>query len=108
MILRTSLVAALLLGAHFLRGGSYAVAALCAGAPLLLRYRRRWPLILLQIFTYGPSAVWIITAIHLLGQRQLEGRPWTAGALILGAVALLTCVAGLLLNSRKITERYPP
>jgi hypothetical protein len=38
--------------------------------------------------------------------RQQIGRPWTVAAIILGSVALLTLLAGLLLNSRTMRERY--
>jgi hypothetical protein len=109
MALRIGLyvVAALLLGAHFLREGNLFAVALCAGAPLPLLCRRRWVLVLLQLMAYGAAGVWILTAVHLVDQRQLAGRDWTAAAAILGAVALLTIVAGLLLNSRALRERYP-
>lgn len=108
MTLRIGLyvVAALLLGAHFLRAGGVVAMALCAAAPLLFLYRRRWVPIALQVLAYGAAVIWIITAIHLVNQRMLEARAWTTAALILGAVALLTLLAGLLLNSRVIRERY--
>jgi hypothetical protein len=100
-------VAALLLGAHFLREGNLFAVALCAGAPLLFSWRRRRVLVLLQLMAYGAAGVWILTAVHLVDQRQLAGRDWTAAAAILGTVALLTIAAGLLLNSHAIRERYP-
>ena len=108
MALRIGLyaVAALLLGAHFLRESSFIAVALCAAAPLLFLWRRRWVPIALQIMAYAAAAIWIITAVHLVDQRQLEGRGWTAAAIILGSVALLTLLAGLLLNSRVIRARY--
>ena len=52
------------------------------------------------------SGIWLLTALHLIDQRQLEGRPWTTAAVILGTVALLSVLAGLLLNSKAIRERY--
>ena len=109
MVLRVILyvVAALLLGAHFLRDGNVVAVALCAGAPLLFFRRRRWVLILLQLMAYSAAGIWLLTIMHLVGQRQLEGRAWTAAALILGTVALVTVLAGLLLNSRAMRERYP-
>jgi hypothetical protein len=108
MALRISLyvVAALLLGAHFLRAGGVGAAALCVCAPLLFFCKRRWVPIALQVLAYGGSAIWIVTAVHLIDQRTLEGRSWTAAAIILGTVALLTLLAGLLLNSRVIRARY--
>ena len=109
MILRIVLfaLAALLLAAHFYRIGSFALVALCLAAPLLFFVRRRWSLIALQLLAYGAAATWVDTALRLVEFRQQIGRPWTAAAVILGAVALFTLGAGLLLNSRAMTQRYP-
>jgi len=109
MTLRTSLfvIAALLLGAHFLRTGNSAMVALCLAAPLLFLVRRRWSLILLQILAYGAAVTWIAVAIQLVNLRQQTGQPWAFAAVILGSVALFTVAAGLLLNSRAIKDRYP-
>jgi hypothetical protein len=109
MLLRVALfvIAALLLGAHFLRQGDLVAVALCAAAPLLFFCRRRWALIALQVLAYGAATTWIVTLLHIVEQRQLTGRAWTAATLILGGVALFTFLAGLLLNSRSFRERYP-
>ena len=109
MRLRISLfvVAALLLGAHFLRAGNLALVALCLAAPLLFFWRQRWSLILLQLLAYCAAAIWIAAAVQLVQMREQLGQPWTVAAIILGSVALLTLLAGLLLNSRAIRERYP-
>ena len=108
MALRVSLyvVAALLLGAHFLREANLVAVALCAAAPLLFLWKQRWVPVVLQVLAYGAAAIWVITAVHLIDQRMLEGRGWTVAAIILGSVALLTLLAGLLLNARVIRERY--
>lgn len=109
MILRISLfvTAALLLSAHFLRAGNLLMMALCAAAPLLFLWRRRGSLVLLQILAYGAAATWIVVAARLAQVRQQTGQAWTAALIILGMVALFTVLAGLLLNSRAIRERYP-
>ena len=108
MILRISLfvVSALLLGAHFLHAGNVLPVAACLAAPSLFLYRKRWSLILLQVLAYAAVATWLETAIGLAEFRQRVGRSWTAAAFILVAVALFTLVAGLLLNSRCVRERY--
>ncbi len=109
MALRIGLVsvAALLLGAHFLRAGHFLMVAVCVAAPLLFFYRRRWSLIALQLLAYCATATWVAVAIDLVQMRQQLGQRWTAAAIILGSVALFTLISGLLLNSRKITSRYP-
>ena len=109
MTFRISLyvTAALLLGAHFLRSGEIAVAALCLAAPLLFLWKNRWSLMLLQFLAYAAAGTWIAVAIQLMQLRQQSGQPWTAAVIILGSVALFTLLAGLLLNSRAIRQRYP-
>jgi hypothetical protein len=108
MILRIILfaVAALLLGAHFYRAEQLLPVAFCLAAPLMFFWRKRGSLILLQLLAYGGAATWIDAAIRLVRFRQELGRPWTAAAIILGAVALYTLTTGLLLNSRSIVDRY--
>lgn len=100
-------VAALLPGAHFLRAGNLALVALCLAAPLLFFFRKRCSLIVLQLLAYCAAGTWIAVAIQLVQLRQQSGQPWTIAAIILGSVALFTLLAGLLLNSRAIRERYP-
>jgi hypothetical protein len=100
-------VSALLLGAHFLRAANLVMVALCLAAPLLFLWRQRWSLILLQVLAYGAAATWIAVAAQLVQLRQQSGQSWTGAAVILGTVALLTLLAGLLLNSSAMRERYP-
>jgi len=101
------IVAALLLGAHFLRAGDLALVALCLAAPLLFAWKSRWSLIALQVLAYAATLTWIEVAIQLVQMRQQLGQPWTLAVIILGAVALLSLLAGGLLNSRAIRARYP-
>lgn len=100
-------IAAMLLGAHFLRAGNLGMVALCLLSPLLFLHRKRWSLILLQVMAYCAAVNWIVAAVQIVQLRQLEGRTWTTAAIILGAVAALTFLAGLLLNSRFMKARYP-
>jgi len=101
------LLAALLLAAHFFREGRFLLVAVCVAAPLLFLWKRRWSLVLLQLLAYAAAATWIVVAIRLVEVRQQTGRSWTVAALILGAVALFTLVAGALLNSRSVARNYP-
>ena len=109
MILRISLLAvvALLLAAHFLRQGSLVPTALCALTPLLFAIRRRWSLIVLQVFAYFCAGIWITTLTALIQERLATQRPWIAALVILTAVTLLSLLAGVLLNSRVAKDRYP-
>jgi hypothetical protein len=101
------LFAAALLAAHYFRLAQYALVALALAAPLLLLVRRRWALWLLQAAACAASLVWLASLLELVQYRQQMGRPWTAAALILGSVILLTLLAGLLLNARALRQRYP-
>lgn len=109
MYVRISLfaIAALLLAAHFFRAGHFLLVALSLATPLLFLYKKRWSLILLQLAAFGASATWLRAAFELVELRQQADRSWIAAAVILGAVALFTLVAGLLLNSRRLLKRYP-
>ena len=108
MLLRIVLysLAALLMGAHFLRTGNLIVVLICIAVPCAFFYRRWHSLVLLQILAYGAAATWLYTAWRLVQARQALGQNWTLAAAILGAVALFSLAAGLLLNSRVMRERY--
>jgi hypothetical protein len=109
MALRIALyvIAALLLAAHFLRQGDIAAVVLSLCSPLLFLRRKRWTLLVLQLLAYGAAASWVVLAVRLAQLRQQSGQSWTLAVIILGAVALVTLLAGLLLNSRALRERYP-
>lgn len=100
-------IAALLLGAHFFRAGGLALVALCLLAPLLFLLKSRWSIYLLQVSAYAAAAGWISIAIGIVELRRQFGQPWLSAVAILGAVALFTLVAGLLLNSPAIRQHYP-
>lgn len=99
-------IAALLIAAHFLRQGSLVLMAICLSAPLLLTIRNRWSVIVLQVMLYGAAAIWIHVMLHLIELRTMAGRSWGIAAVILGVVALFTSLAGILLNSRIVRQRY--
>ena len=99
-------LAALLLAAHFLREGLLLLVFLCLLAPWLLLVKRRWSLVVLQVLAYAGAAVWGGTIFSLVRERLALGRGWVGVVIILGAVALITAAAGLLLNSATVKERY--
>lgn len=101
------ILSALLVGAHFLRAGQIVLSTLCLLLPLLLLYRQRISLIVLQIFAYITVAVWLHTAWRLIMLRVAQGLNWKTAVAILGSVALIGLIAGLLLNTQALRERYP-
>lgn len=100
------IIAAALTAAHFFRAENYGMVALSLATPLLFLYRKPASLVLLQLAAYSAAANWLLVTLLLVQMRQQIGRPWTAAAIILGSVALLTLLAGFLLNSRGMRERY--
>lgn len=99
-------LSALLLGAHFLREGNIVITLICITLPFAFLYPRRHSLVLLQVLAYGAAVTWLYTAWQLIQARQSLGQNWALAAAILGAVALYSLLAGLLLNSRVMRERY--
>jgi len=109
MIFRTILLvlACLFLGAHFLRIGNLLFVLLSLSMPFLLLIRKRWSLILIQCFTYTGAGIWTYIAINLVKKRMARGLPYGRLLIILGAVILLTLLAGLLLNTASVRDKYP-
>lgn len=99
-------LAALLFSMHFLRAGNIIFASICVAVPFIFLYRRWYSLVLLQALAYGAAVTWLFTAWHLVEKRQSLGQNWALAATILGVVAVLSLLAGLLLNSRVMRERY--
>lgn len=83
-----------------------APAVLCFFTPLLLLIKKRPILILLQCLAYLGVLVWIHTAYVLVRQRIGMAEPWGRMLLILLAVALFNFLAGYLLNSDLLKQRY--
>jgi len=99
-------VAALLIAAHFLRGGSLIGVAVCLAAPLLFLVRRRWSLLALQALAFAAAGIWLATAWQIAAERTLFGEPWVRAAAILIAVAAVSILAGSLLSAGKVQARY--
>jgi len=108
MKLRITLLAlaAILIAAHFLRSFAIIPMLICLTAPFILLIKRRWSLITVQVLTIVAAAIWLNTLNGIVQQRVLEGRSWTASAIILGVVTGYTLLTGWLLNSPSIKEKY--
>lgn len=98
----------LLLGAHFLRIGNPVLLIFCVLSPFLLFIRKRYILIILQIFLYIGAGIWVYTAFTIIRKRMEMGSPIGRVAIILGVVALFTVFSGILLNSPVVKDKYPP
>ena len=97
----------LLLGAHFYRVGQTLAAGLCLALPLLLLLRKWWVPLLFQGLLVLGALEWLRTLYAFAAMRIAFEQPWTRLAIILGAVALLTGLSGLVFRSRALRARYP-
>ncbi len=108
MILRVLFIilSAILLAAHFLRGGNLLLTVVCLLLPALFFVRRPWTLWLLQGAAYLGAVVWMVTLLQLVIERIALGRSFGVAVAILGTVMMFTIVSGVLLNSDVMVERY--
>ena len=95
---RTTLpvLAALLLAAHFHRGGITVAAGVALGLAALAFVRRRWARRWVQAGLAVGVLVWLHTAWLLASGRAAQGQPYGRLVAILGAVAGLTALAAWL------------
>jgi hypothetical protein len=91
-------VSALLLGAHYFRGGSTLLAALAALAPLILVFRRPIARRVLSILLLAGALEWVRTLLVDVSMRRAIGAPWGRLAVILGAAAVFTAWSALLIR----------
>lgn len=102
-----NLVCAVLISAHFLRGGHLAAAIFCLLVPLLFFRRQKSSLRGMQCFALGAATVWVHTVFQLVAARMALGQAWYSAALILGGVAMASLLAAALLNHPAIRRFYP-
>lgn len=96
----------LLLGAHFYRAGQEALTGVCLALPLLLFLRRPWVPRLFQALLALAALEWLRTLYVFAGMRIAFEQPWTRLAIILGAVALLTALSGLVFRVVALRRFY--
>jgi len=108
MILRISLliITYLLLSAHFLRDGDTLLSIACLIIPFLLFIKKKWSLIVVQLFTYLGVIVWIMTLINLINERVQSNDQWIRMILILLLIIALTTYVSIFLNSKIIKDKY--
>lgn len=94
------------LGAHFLRFGSYlgVFAALLLIALLFLR--KPWVARLMQVVLVLGALEWLRTAYELGQMRALQGEPYGRMLVILGVVAAVALCSALLFQSKTLREMY--
>ena len=96
----------LLLGAHFYRYGLVPLTLACVAVLFLLFLRKTWVPRLFQVLLVLGVLEWLRTLYVLAAMRIAWDQPWTRLAVILGTVALLTALSGLVFRSAKLKARY--
>ena len=98
----------LLLAAHHSRADQPGLILLWLLAPLALFLKRRWSDLALQLVMAAGAGIWVAATFKYVGLRQAAGQPYVRLIMILGAVALLTFLSGLMLNRSGRKRRLPP
>ena len=96
----------LLLAAHFYRAGLVPLSVLCLAVLLLLFARKSWIPRLFQFLLLAGALEWLRALYFFAAMRIAWDQPWARLALILGTVALLTALSGLMFNNRKLRAFY--
>jgi hypothetical protein len=88
-------LSAVLIAAHFLRGGNILVTIACLAAPLLLLLRKPVVTIVVQLMLVIAAVEWLRTAFTIAQERAVTGAPATRMFVILGSVSLFTLLSAV-------------
>jgi len=100
------IISFLLLAAHFFRAGNIILAVLCVLLLTLLVLRKTWLPRLFQILLVLGSLEWLRSLYFIASMRIASGEPWTRLVIILGTVALLTALSGLVFRNKGLRTFY--
>lgn len=92
----------LLLAAHFYRSQNLLLAGVSLAFLVLLVLRRPWVVRVLQVALVLGALEWLRTLAMLVMERTAMGQPYWRLALILGTVAGLTALSGLVFRSARL------
>jgi len=96
----------LLMSAHFFRVGQIYLAGACIVILILLLPKKTWVPRLFQVLLIAASLEWLRTLYMFVQVRIAFDEPWTRLAIILGTVALLTALSGLVFTGKALRARY--
>ena len=100
------IITCVLIAAHFLRDGNILMVLVSLIFPLLLLVKKKWVLILSQLFAYMGGGLWLGTTMQIANERIAFNEDWTRMAIILGTVTAFSIFSGFSLNHQKVTENY--
>ncbi|NIP80308.1 MAG: hypothetical protein GWM90_14220 [Gemmatimonadetes bacterium] len=101
-----ALLATLVLAAHFLRAGNFAVVVVLVAVVPLLGLRRRWVPRLFQVILGLGALEWVRTLFELRRARLALGLPHARMTLILAGVGLLTALAAGMFELPRVRGWY--
>ena len=96
----------LALGAHFFRAGNYFFVVLVLVALGLLLVRRAWAARVIQVVLILASLEWAQTALRIRALRETMGQPAERMLIILGSVAVVAAISGLLFETGPLKRFY--
>ena len=99
-------LSAVLIAAHFLRGGSWLLVWASLAFPLFLIFPERWAARVVQLCLILASLVWVFTLPTLVQQRIIMGEPWLRLVIIIGTVALFTGLSAGVFFLKPLKVRY--
>lgn len=94
------ILSALLLAAHFFRGGHIALVGLALAVPFLWMVPRPWARPAVRAALVLGALEWVRALAGIAQVRRSHGEPWERMAIILGGVALLALLAAAVLPRR--------
>lgn len=96
----------LLLAAHFYRGHNLLLVGVLLALLALLALRQRWVPRVQQAALLLGALEWLRTLAMLVMERSAMGQAYLRLALILGAVAALTALSGLVFRAVRVRAFY--
>lgn len=106
LLLLPALLSTILLAAHFLRAGHLLIVVFVLATIPLLTVRRPWSARLVQGVLALGALEWVRALLQLARLRAELGVPYARMVVILGVVALVTAVAALLFETRRLRQRF--
>lgn len=106
VLLLAPALSAVVLAAHFLRGGQWVGVAASLALLALLAIPRRWAARAAQAALLLGGAEWTRTLVVLVAERRESQAPYARLAVILWTVAAVTAASALVFESGRLRERY--
>jgi len=94
------------LAAHFFRHGESLMCLASLASLGLVLVKRPWAARALQGILITGGVVWLQALLEIAHLRQSLGQPWLRLALILGAVIALSLGSALLVQTRRLKQRF--